>query len=65
MRWDKVIELLGTTMGTLVGGMLGMPQFADFKNFPEDAKLASASISYGGINRAVFVGLLKPIQAQD
>jgi len=65
IRWDKVTELLGKTMGSLVGGMLAMSQFADFNNFPEDAKLASASISYGGINRAVLVGLLKAIQAQD
>jgi hypothetical protein len=59
IRWDKVTELLGTTMGSLVGGMLGMPQFANFQNFPEDAQLASASISYGGINRSVLVDLLK------
>lgn len=65
IRWDKVTELLGTVMGTHARDLLGMPDFADFASFPEDAQLASVSISYGGIHRPCFVGLLKAVKAQD
>jgi hypothetical protein len=65
LPWDKVTELLGSFMGEKVKAMLGMPAFANFANFPQDAQLACASIAYGGWGYACFNPLKEAVAARN
>jgi hypothetical protein len=62
---DKITELLGSFMGDKVRAMLGMAAFANFASFPPDAKLACASIAYGGWGYGSFAPLRDAIMARD
>lgn len=65
LPWDRVTELLGSFMGEKVNGMLNVPAFANFANFPQDAQLAWSSIAYGGWGYPCFAPLKEAVISQD
>jgi hypothetical protein len=64
--WDNVTDMLRTFMASKVDAMRrGFKAFANFANFPADAQVACASISYGGWGYATFAPLRDAVAVGD
>jgi hypothetical protein len=67
LPWENVTKLLMTFMAVKVDAMRRSFKvvFANFANFPTDAQVACASISYGGWRYPTFAPLRDAVQAED